>query len=35
MVTPGSAAGTLRHFDPVNKFNVITDAATGRVITVF
>jgi len=33
--TPGSAAGTLRHFDPVNKFNVITDAATGRVITVF
>jgi RHS repeat-associated protein len=33
--TPGSAAGTLRHFDPMNKFNVITDATTGRVITVF
>jgi filamentous hemagglutinin len=33
--TPGRTPGTFQHFDPVNKFNVITDGATGRVITVF
>jgi RHS repeat-associated protein len=33
--TPGASPGTIQHFDPVNKFKVITDAATGRVITVF
>ena len=34
-VTPGTVPGTIQHFDPVNKFSVITDAASGRVITVF
>lgn len=33
--TPGTTPGTFHHFDPANKLNVITDAATGRVITVF
>jgi hypothetical protein len=34
-VSAGRAAGTLRHFDPVNDFNVITNAATGGVVTVY
>jgi hypothetical protein len=33
--TPGRTPGTVQHFDEVNKFNVITDDATGSVITVF
>jgi hypothetical protein len=33
--TPGASPGTIEYFDPVNNFNVITDAATGRVITVY
>ena len=32
---PGSVAGTIESIDAVNKVKVITDAVTGRVITVF
>jgi filamentous hemagglutinin len=31
----GHNPGTTVHWDPVNKINVITDAGTGRVITVW
>jgi hypothetical protein len=34
-VFPGNTPGTSRFFDPVNNVNVITDTATGRVITVY
>jgi filamentous hemagglutinin len=32
---PGAVPGTLQHVDSVNNCNVITDATSGRVITVF
>jgi RHS repeat-associated protein len=32
--SPGKVAGTLAHYDPVNNITVITDKASGRVVTV-
>lgn len=33
--SPGTAAGTTRYFDAANKFNVVVDSASGRIVTVF
>jgi filamentous hemagglutinin len=31
---PGNQPGSLTHYDPYNRVTVVTDEATGRVVTV-
>jgi hypothetical protein len=31
---PGNVPGTIRYYDPINNISVVTNAATGNVITV-